>query len=462
MWVRETDRRELIEFLQSDRWSHSSAKLFPKYEYRPVTAISPSGTQHELLLIWEDDPRDRAPLPDAIVTLSSLRDFLAWSTTYVSVLRPLSAYTRICDLETARQALRLNSVPKLGRLESICAGLILGETATHISGRRDLSDIPVLTCAGTHSFVLSRAVSLGNFQIEELSKAWFSAREMTSQPPLALRSATLLSPWRLLISLESSEQLERGIEKPASLIVELCRDLFLKGEIDARKWLHRESELSAVNGLFEALRGPREDRIVALDELIARLKKMDSLDAEISTFLIAYFASQISPGTLDHLQLLFPHLEAFPGVLIWYGMCAGMYQDSTISSFAGGLGKRVMREVLRPETFLSRPICDVSISELQMMLSRDRGATTFRTYSTSHLELELQPCVVGAFRWPPRGGATESLFGSTVIANPEIDRLIDGLRDASSLISGVISKVTDWKHGADEPPRRQPKRRQQS
>jgi len=309
---------------------------------------------------------------------------------------------------------------------------------------------------------LSRAVSLGSLDIEEVSRTWFSARGLTSQPQLALGSATLLSPWRLLISLESGDRLDRGIEKPASLIIELCGDLFLKGEIDIRKWLNRESELSGFFELFEFMRGPREDRIMALDELIMRLKRSHSLDIEVGTFLIAYFASQISPGTLDHAQLLFPHLDAFPGVLIWYGMCAGMYQDSTINSFAGGLGKRVMREVLRPESFLSRPSCDVSISELQMMLSQDRGATTFRTNSSSHLELELHPCVVGAFRWPPRAGATEPLFGSTVVANPELDSLIEGLTGASSLISGVISKVSNWKHGANELPRKQSKRRQQS
>jgi len=55
-----------------------------------------------------------------------------------------------------------------------------------------------------------------------------------------------------------------------------------------------------------------------------------------------------------------------------------------------GLGRRIVRDVLRNEEFLDQPTCDIAMAELSVF-SR-ATAFDFRTASRSHLEIEIAPC----------------------------------------------------------------------
>src|ERR1035437_3787880 len=141
MWIKETTRRELIDIVQAERLEDSGERLFSRYDFKAVSSLSSVDSPEELLLVWQDDPREVLTLPNLIVTASEQRDFFAWALTYLNTLRPLTAYIRVCTYQVAEQALKLQTTPALHRLEDACTGLILGEAATHLDGQRDLRQL---------------------------------------------------------------------------------------------------------------------------------------------------------------------------------------------------------------------------------------------------------------------------------------------------------------------------------
>jgi len=96
------------------------------------------------------------------------------------------------------------------------------------------------------------------------------------------------------------------------------------------------------------------------------------------------------------------HLHDFPGVLLWYGLCAGLYHRSTVPSYSSGLGRRALRDALRPENSLDRPSCDIALLEFQVMSIDGKTALDFRTSSNAQIEIEIAPCITAClslFPW---------------------------------------------------------------
>ncbi|MFL6388684.1 MAG: hypothetical protein ACJ71U_14470 [Terriglobales bacterium] len=226
-------------------------------------------------------------------------------------------------------------------------------------------------------------------------------------------------------------------------ILDACSDLFLKGELDSRRLYALDSEIPGISDLAERIRGPREDRVLALERMAENLRTRSAGGNPITlAFAVGYLASQVGPGTLDHLHLLKPYLNLFPGVLLWYGLCAGLHGKSTVASHAGGLGRRVLRDLLLKETFLDKPTCDIAISELRVMTTKFRGSPEFLTNSHSQLEVEIVPCVKTVMRWPPRSDPSDSMFALTTNAIEEIRELQVDLADASEVIRDVSQRLS--------------------
>src|SRR5258708_924407 len=107
MWVRATNRRELIEIIQAERLEEPRDTLFSRFEFISTTSLSSRNKSEELLLVWYDDPREVFTLPNLIITPPDQRDFFAWALTYLNTLRPLTAYIRISTHELAERALKM-------------------------------------------------------------------------------------------------------------------------------------------------------------------------------------------------------------------------------------------------------------------------------------------------------------------------------------------------------------------
>jgi hypothetical protein len=200
--------------------------------------------------------------------------------------------------------------------------------------------------------------------------------------------------------------------------------------------------------------------VQVLEEVVGRLRSRPVGTSVSLAFILGYLASQIAPGTMELLGLLSPYIHSFPGVLMWYGLCAGLHRRSTVASYAGGFGRRAIRDVLRSEGFLDGPTCDISLSELRIISSKGKGSLDFRTNSNTQIEVEIAPCVTATFRWPPRSDVSEPLFPpSATIEEMESIRfdLVDvaqEVRDIAARLARLTAGQETSRGKGDRKPRR--------
>jgi hypothetical protein len=146
------------------------------------------------------------------------------------------------------------------------------------------------------------------------------------------------------------------------------------------------------------MRGPREHRVRTFERV---LKQPNRLDTLTSSFLAGLLADQIAPGTFEHVDLLMPYLSQYPMALTWYGLCAGLNADSEVQQVGNCLGRRLVRDLLIPDSIVARPRYDLSIGELEVYLDRE-APIEFRVAGQNHIAVELLPGVPAYMRWPAK------------------------------------------------------------
>ena len=84
--------------------------------------------------------------------------------------------------------------------------------------------------------------------------------------------------------------------------------------------------------------------------------------------------------------------------MLWYGVCAGLHPQSSVLSEFGGLGRRLLRDVLRREHILDRPDCDLAFDELQVLLRKPGSLQWARISGHGSTKVEIMPMVCTMLR----------------------------------------------------------------
>jgi hypothetical protein len=191
--------------------------------------------------------------------------------------------------------------------------------------------------------------------------------------------------------------------------------------------------------------GPREGRVVFFEQFASSLAELPAKDSALASFLCGFLASQIGPGTLDYTSLLAPYLEHYPTAFLWYGLCSGLQNRSSLYGFASGLGRRILREVLRKETLSDSPQCDIALPELEALTSNDTAAMDFRTGTQGVLTIEIIPLVTTSVRWPQKQVEQPELFptGPSTRDMRELMAQLDNLRSRIGQVQNNIVRILD-------------------
>lgn len=344
------------------------------------------------LAIWSDELLDnRQALPRMIVTQSGeARNVLAWTATYSPAIRPFTAYCRVLDDNDFVNYYHSARKPKLSRVELAIVGAVVGELlSTEAAWDRLIRGH--LTASSLQSsliFVLMREFALyGAAKESKVASAWGRVRAITQQPGRSLQSVEVEKIASILRAL--SEQKESSTKSPfygwsESIIYgRPLRDTPILGLAD------------------ELTSGTREDRVVIYDR-IAKALASSNIPADQGSFLLGYLASSILPGTTRYANLIKPFSDRFPSALIWLGICAGLHPEAQVMQEFGGIGRRVLRDIVAPEELTGPPRSDISVAELEIFLGGDRRIEDFIRTVPSYLTVELIPCVQASVNWPPR------------------------------------------------------------
>lgn len=451
MWIHSADRSDLIEILQA---GHCGAAV----HVRSTDDLGAhTSDPNEIVIVWKRDPADEFLLPSVIVVAAGkIQDFLAWTMTYLPELRPLTAYCRVASLESLRLEFQTSDPAKFAPFQSASLGLILGEASTYLASR-PRGALNTNACSSTCSYILARALARGVLDdlIFGLSDSWSLLREITNQRPLPLNARDIGEVWTTVVALAGDKpSVKKHPDCGANpLIVDACVELSATQQIPFRQLGKLAGTAIDMNKIALAAGGPREQRVVELERILDKLSRSRRRNRTSLSFVGGCLASLVSPGTFDHGAILERHTSRLPAILMWYGLCAGLYKDSRLRQFSAGLGYKIMREVLREEDIFDTPHCDISLSELEVLVAGNpavRGKLI--SSSAGYIEVELLPCISSLIRWPnysdqnigsSNRSRQEELFPDVVKLDSDLERLLSELRSTVKRVGSIERRLQE-------------------
>jgi hypothetical protein len=410
-------------------------------------AIQPSGlADQQVALVWSYESRYDM-LPNLIVVNDGMaRDFLAWTNTFLPQFKPITSHLRVLErrelllYDDDDSPIRGHTIPDGIVLRQAGIGLMLGELLSSGFLARPFrqSPLPINVLASGIAFPILRALWLrAHIDIGVIAERWSHLRQITKQQERPLLPQRTVGALRVLSELVGQGRTQSTEE---SQIYDVCREL-AEG--------HKGSErlFAAFPGIKEAnlkLDDTREARVSKFEAAVQWMLSRSTTHAELDAFAIGFLANELHPGTLTYVDLIYPLLQRWPSALIWYGVCAGLVERSNVLYELGGVGLRAWREVSRPDSIVSRPAADLSLLELDVLLSSDRPSEEFATSSGSSLSVELAPAIWSVVSWATARQRRAEMVPADARAGREewrtqIDEQINALLTRAADLVGQLS-----------------------
>ena len=124
-------------------------------------------------------------------------------------------------------------------------------------------------------------------------------------------------------------------------------------------------------------------------------------------------------------------------IMIWYGLCAGFHKKSELLSSFNVLGRRLLRELLKPDFLLNRPSADISVSELQLLLDSQNKIINFRKFSSQNMTVELFPYVSTYLNWPKREPIKQQDLLSNQRLLLKVRSLVENALEIQKIVAGA-------------------------
>jgi hypothetical protein len=225
-----------------------------------------------------------------------------------------------------------------------------------------------------------------------------------------------------------------------SEIAEACESILADGRVPEHQ-LFRMSGSLLHRHFIDDMSGTREQRVLVVEEVMRRISP-DQPKSLSTEFVLGYLLSLCEPGSLNYSGLVYPVLDRFPTVLIWYGLCAGLHGRGDLLSDYDGLGRRLMRDVLKESNLLDRPECDIAAGELEVLAEDPAAIEQVRVRSSRNMQIEVAPLVTALVSTTPRSASEQLLlFGDKSAADApslrtQLGRIISDLNELYSKLGG--------------------------
>lgn len=358
MWTLPLNRRGLVELL-------AAARATPLAVEQPTPPLD-LAVGDQIVALWPVHPEHFGATPAVVVVPDEThRDWLAWLATYVREMRPFTAFCRVVGRSVVEQFVAAPSAPSLFGTEGICAGLVLGEVLTRSRGRPASLDITSSQFSGTLSYAIGRALALtGTPPVAAVTRAWRQAQELTGVGGAAGTAAAVQSVWS--VALGAFDRRVSAAEVGDVPCVVAWSDFATTGEIRDLAWSGLVEGIPDVKQFRALTRLPREQRLEGIETGIRALVRMRKETGDRKSFLAAYLVSLLSPGSVDHAELLAPVATTLPTVFLWYGLFAGADRRGATLPANTPLARRVLRDLRLPDRLVDRPRCDIALEEFAL------------------------------------------------------------------------------------------------
>ena len=286
-------------------------------------------------------------------------------------------------------------------------------------------------------------------QWPQLVQAWDTTRHLTRQHQRSIESEAVARVCTAAIEGAAQGGEQRSLPPSDSELVRACREILYSSE---NLFLDLPS-IPLLASVQKRMHGTREERVIAFAEFARQIDEKPATSQELMSFVLGYLASRIAPGTIQHSAVLEPLVSRYPTATLWYGFCAGggievnsrnsVNTTRPITELPAS-AKWIARDLLRADTVLSTPTCDIAFLEL-LALSRSGDDPLLGLTRTSQgtATIELAPAV-----WTVVNVSTKPGVGESVRTSREKDLLasmgdsIERLRKSySDLIAGEMSDL---------------------
>lgn len=398
MWHIQFSRRDFIEFwLGSTKNSKNKAQRVSSFTGAAIG-------QSEVHAYWQQAPSASYMFPSVVVVHGDeINDLLTAINSSPQAPAPVSAFCRVLSAQDAESYF---STPPMDLSEDILSAVValaMAEAVLHSEGKISWRQLSPAACKRTLSYAWGKALSArapSEF-VQKLPNRWLDTYSL-------INAQTAIDPVRRTIA---------GAIAPLSAYAKVATGIPLLDQAGSLAYaLHQKDKKSvdtywkqvckAFNykiSLDELSQSTREERAAYLQQAL-RLATSTNSD-EFASSACAFIATQVAPGSLEHLDLL--RQAGNPSVVFWYALYAALQTPSEIMAAQSGLGYRIYRDIARTEEHLSEPVGDIAYEELKALERIGVESFAKKFGHTNEVEVELVPLVTSSFTYYSKQSKTQ-------------------------------------------------------
>lgn len=372
-------REEFLDWL--DRRPMPKGELLRSNSFAKATG--------EVFLVW--DQKDGVELvPIVAIPEKHIRDFYAFTTTYVKSYKPFSAFFKVvtCEWVACQHNLRVEKPVTKNEYSKLVAVAFAEAFCQSQRKLNSLNDLTVQGVQATLSSSLLAAVWQGHNDelLAELARGWTDARSVISSSPLMLSPKVILEVWQ---EIAAGLATTRGTRRLGKKRVAYHLQKFWGGSLEFQGWfLPIAQDCLGPRVDLDKMLGAREDRVRLLPELLEAANSRRA-NKQLLEFVVGGIASLVGNGSMAQIRLVDSLFQSFPSAPLWFGVASAMQARSDALTASEGLGRRVTRDLLRTFELFEEPTYDISLQELLVLGEKAFSNGTIRTAHTGTFEVGL-------------------------------------------------------------------------
>ncbi|WP_139114795.1 hypothetical protein [Rhizorhabdus dicambivorans] len=306
-------------------------------------------------------------------------EFFAFTSTYIATYKPYSAFYHVIPLELTdaidgRSPLERTKVTTFARL---VAGAARAEAYAASRSRPDFAFNSSLTAANATLSAALGAASVAGYPsalLPWITAQWASLRSRLDRyagaPDPAIEIASILQLLARTVRNESSE-LGLSDNRSAAAISGFIQAALTRG-VNSELLRKLDYELPNHIDLVAMLAASREERIQLFNRFVSSVSA-GAPDRFESTFIAGLLLAIAGNGSFEMLRSARDLSDRIPTAIIWFGICAALFEESNVLTGANCLGRRIARDLDRPYDPFNLPKADLGLFEYRAM-SRDAGS----------------------------------------------------------------------------------------
>ncbi|MFN3657129.1 MAG: hypothetical protein ACK4UO_07730 [Pseudolabrys sp.] len=404
------DRKEFVEWLGGNSLLRSSAGI-------ASSRLAPG----HIMMVWESNsgPPSLRNLPLISVPKSQMRDFFAFTSTYISTYAPFSAFFRVVPSELLEQILDATVAQHEIRIPEEFVGIAIAEAYVQTGGNISLDKLSIQAGLATVSSSVIAAVSngyVGQDRLETVLSNWALARDLLVYDQLKVSPDAVAPFWLPLLNAMAglSRPIDTRETDSYGRAISFVRRQLTEGfSVESHAWRELTKDFpEAVRALGDERSLARERQVENIDFATTLLLDAPRAQPLLREVAAGFLIARLSGGSFEYLRLCDPFLDRMPRAALWFAFFAGLQRSSNVMFIADCLGRRLARQLFAWAGPFSSPVCDIGFYELEAQALDKRQLGNFRKEQQNVTLVELLPGVTARYRMSRETGkATESRAG---------------------------------------------------